>query len=374
MKVRYLLMCLILSAFVGVVGELRADGLSPGEPIQLPKDAGPPELGAPPSPNTPAEQVRSQALAGPCGCGSPRIECPSPHCEEPAEHCCRPCSTPCISRRPAYSRIRTPRRKIIVEMSPPEVIIRPAGGTDSGHGGFLKRCGHFFSRTVIRSHGHRPTVPAAPPMVFQPQAFMVQPQTFAVQPQAVAVQPQTFVQPQMMAVQPQTFAVAAPQMLGVQAQAVAPQPMLLQQPQMITTQAIAPQTMVIQQPQMITTQAVTPQYVVVQPRQQAETQLEKQSAKTQSLEGQDELNKTLKKLAVTCDRLGQVVDAHTKILVDHEKRLNACEAVLKQFDDPNTPKTETVADAWNVLKGVVNAHGGHINTLNQRVEKLEKKN
>ncbi len=321
-----------------------------------------------PTPNAPDQQMHSNSMfANDCGC-SP-APCPQPF---PCPTSCRPLN-PC---RPCTSRITTPRRRIQIEMPPPEIVVRAKCNQNNARGGLLRLCGHFFkSRTVSWGHGHTPR-PQFAPMMIQPQAIAptyIQPQAVAptiVQPQAIAptyVQPQaiapTYIQPQAVAptyIQPQAIAPTY-----IQPQAVAP---AVVQPQAIAPTYIQPQSVVATavQPQSLTTAVIQPQSLQVTPQATQPMQVllvSPQSIRPHSTQddpikpqstGEDDLNKELQKLANGLKLLSTTVDRQTTIiyqnrlliegLIGHAVDQNKQEAFLKKVRDryKSRPKLENL--------------------------------
>jgi hypothetical protein len=212
---------------------------------------------------------------------------------------------------------------VVIELSPPEVVVKPA----AEHECFFKRCCHWCKHPVyVQPVAPMAVAPmAVAPMAVAPMAvqsavpsysvapaatsFAVQPaavQSFAVQPAAVqsyAVQPAAV---QSFAVQPAatSFAVQSLSLAPAAATSMAVQPLSL---------SIAPQAVTTPQALTLTIPA-TPSAATAEA--------------TRGTSGMD-VNQALRRLSVQIETLTKVVERHGDLLTDHEKRLQDLEKPKK---------------------------------------------
>jgi hypothetical protein len=182
------------------------------------------------------------------------------------------------------STVEAPVQKVVVEVPPPNVIIRACGSSaDQGCG--VKRCCHFLCRPTCAQPAYAPAYAPAAPMAIQPMAVVPAAPTYAYQqPVAPAVAYQQPVAP---------FAFSQP---------VAPT-FAYQQP------IAAPQTV----------------YVPVMAAPPAAPTAPTPPAASDS--GTD-ANKALQRITAQMETLTKVVEKHTTILTSHEDRIQRMEKWL----------------------------------------------
>jgi hypothetical protein len=220
------------------------------------------------------------------------------------------------------STVTVPPQKICIEMSAPDVCIKPAvaPACQAEQSGLIKRCCHWLHKSCC--------VPVAP------MTYAIQPQ--AVAPATMAIQPYS--------VQPLSVQSFAAQPLSVQPFSVAPlsvssfaaQPTAFAAPFSAAPFSLGASSFAVQptiQLQATGSALATPLTLNVVP-QQAKPEAAKPEAAT---DASSAVNDALKKLSTSVQLLTKIVDRHADILLYHDKRLK----VLEALQDPEKLKKKT---------------------------------
>ncbi|QDU24314.1 polyadenylate binding domain-containing protein [Urbifossiella limnaea] len=206
-----------------------------------------------------------------------------------------PCPEPC----PPARTVCAPTPKVIVEVPPPNVIIRAAApcAPECKETLFQKIC-HFSCHPHHRSAPMQYVQPAAPMQYVQPA-------------------PVQYMQAPVQYVQP-----APVQMMQAPVQYVQPAP--VQYMQAAPVQMMQAPTQFVQAAPMQFMQAAPTQFMVAAPGnfQVNSNNESKADAKAQG----ETCDAALKKVASQMETLTKVVEAHTQVLVSHEERLQRLEA------------------------------------------------
>jgi hypothetical protein len=222
--------------------------------------------------------------------------------ETPDSPCPPPCGTPCAP--PTVVGVAAP--KVIVEVPPPQVVLRQSGSPACvEQEGLIKRCCHFGQRaTCVQPIYPVASAPMAP-LTIQPVS--VAPMTY--QPIAAPVAaPLTY--------QPLAAPVAAPMTYSPVAAPMTYQPLAAPMAAPTSFQPMAaPQAIIV--PLAVNPAAPTPPAAPAAP--------------TATDSGTD-CNKALQRVTAQMETLTKVVEKHTLILTSHERRIQRMEDYLK--DNP----------------------------------------
>ncbi|MFO0797097.1 MAG: hypothetical protein U0804_06435 [Gemmataceae bacterium] len=226
-----------------------------------------------------------------------------------------PCPDPC----PPARTVCAPTPKVIVEVPPPNVIIRAAAAPcDTG-------CKETLFQKICHFSCHPHHRPAGPVQYVQPAAPMQYVQQAPVQ--YVHAAPMQYVQPA-----PMQYVQPAPM------QYVQPAPVQMVQAPVQYVQAAPVQMMqapvqYVQAPTQFM-QAAPMQFMVAAPGNFQGNADSKADSKA-DLKGGETCDAALKKVASQMETLTKVVEAHTQVLISHEERLQQLEKWARAVNTGN---------------------------------------